>query len=95
MKACASANPIKSNTSNWRNSPPSDRPLPSGRSNAAVVRKGCDRSLGAYTLWDLDETAGSKLIDRLVEAKPKSASCPAGHEIEWQSGKIKATMLPF
>jgi len=55
----------------------------------------CDKNFTGYTLWDLDATADSKLIDRLVEAKPKAAKCSAGHEIEWQSEKIKATMLPF
>jgi hypothetical protein len=40
------------------------------------------------------ETCRGSLIHRIVTAKPK-ARCSAGHPIDWQAGRVKATMLPF
>jgi hypothetical protein len=55
---------------------------------------GCNAGFHGYTWWDLSEAHRGSLIDRIVTAKPK-ALCSTGHPIDWQAGKIKATMLPF
>jgi hypothetical protein len=58
-------------------------------------QENCDRSLLAFTLWDLSKAARGELTDRIVKVKPTAAFCSSGHEIEWQPEKIKATMWPF
>jgi len=54
----------------------------------------CQMVFQGYTLWDLSEASRVGLIDSITKANPK-VTCSAGHEIIWQSEKIKATMLPF
>lgn len=55
---------------------------------------GYNACFRGYTLWDLSETCQGSLIDRIVTSKPR-ALCTADHPIDWQAGRVKATMLPF